>query len=159
MNASIIDPLELSSLPLLERSSLPNCPAIYFVLAGERILYIGRSVNLAQRWVSHHRWNQLTQMCPKARIAWIECNDSELLPKLEAALIERFKPELNSERVVSAVSLLKTCIGKDLRLRFKLACTAAERSMSDVVTELIEGWLEQREFPAASNQPKTKDAK
>jgi hypothetical protein len=54
---------------------------------------------------------------------------------------------------------LSTYIDKDLKLRFKLACTAAERSMSDVVTELIEGWLEQSEFPTASNQPKAKDVK
>jgi hypothetical protein len=42
---------------------------------------------------------------------------------------------------------LSTYIDKDLKLRFKLACTAKERSMSDVVTELIEGWLEEKETP------------
>jgi hypothetical protein len=49
---------------------------------------------------------------------------------------------------------LSAYIDKELKLRFKLACTAAERSMSDVVTELIEGWLEQSESSTASTQAK-----
>jgi hypothetical protein len=49
---------------------------------------------------------------------------------------------------------LSAYIDKDLKLRFKLACTAAERSMSDVVTELIEGWLEQGESSTISTQVK-----
>lgn len=49
---------------------------------------------------------------------------------------------------------LSAYIDKDLKLRFKLACTAAERSMSDVVTELIEGWLEQGESSTTSTQGK-----
>lgn len=49
---------------------------------------------------------------------------------------------------------LSAYIDKDLKLRFKLACTAAERSMSDVVTELIEGWLEQSESSTASIKAK-----
>ncbi len=44
---------------------------------------------------------------------------------------------------------LSTYIDKDLKLKFKLACTARERSMSDVVTELIEGWLEQSDPPTS----------
>lgn len=44
---------------------------------------------------------------------------------------------------------LSTYVEKELKLRFKIACTAQERSMSDVVTELIEEWLEKNEH---SNQ-------
>ncbi len=47
------------------------------------------------------------------------------------------------------MSELSTYIDKDLKLRFKLACTARERSMSDVVTDLIEGWLEENEPPTS----------
>jgi hypothetical protein len=45
---------------------------------------------------------------------------------------------------------LSTYIDKDLKLKFKLACTAKERSMSEIVTELIEGWLEEKEPPTSS---------
>jgi hypothetical protein len=44
---------------------------------------------------------------------------------------------------------LSTYIDKDLKLKFKLACTAKERSMSEIVTELIEGWLEENDTPAS----------
>jgi hypothetical protein len=44
---------------------------------------------------------------------------------------------------------LSTYIDKDLKLKFKLACTARERSMSEIVTELIEGWLEENASPTS----------
>lgn len=47
------------------------------------------------------------------------------------------------------MSELSTYIDKDLKLKFKLACTARERSMSDVVTDLVERWLEENDTPAS----------
>jgi hypothetical protein len=44
---------------------------------------------------------------------------------------------------------LSTYIDKDLKLKFKIACTAEERSMSEIVTELIEGWLEENDAPTS----------
>jgi len=41
---------ELPSLPLDARRELPATPAIYFVLAGDTVLYVGQSVSLRQRW-------------------------------------------------------------------------------------------------------------
>jgi hypothetical protein len=46
---------------------------------------------------------------------------------------------------------LSTYIDKDLKLKFKLACTAKERSMSEIVTELIEGWLEGNDTPTSDS--------
>ena len=40
---------------------------------------------------------------------------------------------------------LSSYVDKDLKLRFKLACTAKQRTMSEVITELIEEWLEENE--------------
>jgi hypothetical protein len=137
MNTCIIDPLKLPSVPLLERRSLPGCSAIYFALLGERVLYIGRSVNLAQRWLSHHRWNQLKRMYPTARIAWIECSDSELLPKLEAALIEQFSPELNNERIKGS-AVVRIVIPEEFKSRLKAQAGQMGKSMGELV-ELIAG--------------------
>jgi excinuclease UvrABC nuclease subunit len=92
-----IDPLALPSLSLVERRNLPNCPAVYFVLnSSSEILYIGGTANLAQRWLTHHRCNQLTNMGDDGiRIAWLECSEPALLPEIEAALIKHFQPSLN----------------------------------------------------------------
>lgn len=102
MDVETINPLALPYLPLLERQNLPECPAIYFVLERERILYIGRSNNLRQRWMSHHRYNELEKMAGDIRLAWLECSDRSLLPEIERALIKHFQPPLNHSRVLEA---------------------------------------------------------
>lgn len=95
LNPSTINPLTLPSLPLTNRRQLPNCPAIYFVMESDRVLYIGRAANLMQRWTSHHRTAQLESFSG-VKIAWIECSDSGLLTDIESALIEYFDPLLNN---------------------------------------------------------------
>ena len=96
MNVVEINPLTLPSLPLSERKHLPSCPAIYFVMQDDRVLYIGQTTNLAQRWATHNRLKQFAKMVGDIRVAWLECSDKALLRKVEAALIEQFKPELNT---------------------------------------------------------------
>jgi len=50
MTVEAVNPLTLPSLSLQERRSLPECAAVYFVLnSNDEILYIGGTVNLAQR--------------------------------------------------------------------------------------------------------------
>ncbi len=158
MNTSIIDPLQLPSLSLLERRSLPNCPAIYFALLGKRVLYIGRSVNLAQRWLSHHRWNQLTRMYPTARIAWIECSDSELLPQIEAALIEQFNPELNREPIEAVSSkTLSVIVSEEIQKKLERLAKSKLWSVSQTARVLIERGLEQAEAEAEAEAESKKD--
>jgi len=95
----LVNPLDLPSKPLSLRSKLPSCPAIYFVISdSDEILYIGKSINLANRWVQHHRFKQLS-LYPNARIAWLQSNEVELLFEIESSLIESFNPLLNRSRV------------------------------------------------------------
>ncbi len=70
MSTATIDPAVLPSLPLDERSALPDTPAIYFVMAGDTVIYVGQSVNLRQRWLAHHRLQQLNEH-GGCRIAWM----------------------------------------------------------------------------------------
>jgi len=46
MSTATIDPAVLPSLPLDERSALPDTPAIYFVMAGDTVLYGRQAVPL-----------------------------------------------------------------------------------------------------------------
>ncbi len=89
-----IAPAALPSLPLDERAALPDTPAIYFVLAGDTVLYIGQSVNVRQRWVAHHRLAQLNEH-GGCRIAWMTVDAAGLLGELERACIAHFEPVLN----------------------------------------------------------------
>ncbi|MCW5318952.1 MAG: plasmid partition protein ParG [Nostoc sp.] len=49
---------------------------------------------------------------------------------------------------------LSSYIDKDLKLRFKLACTAKQKTMSEVITDLIEEWLEENENPSPVKKEK-----
>lgn len=93
-----VDLLSLPSLPLADKAQLPDIFAIYFVLDGDRVLYIGKTINLRERWTTHHRLKQFKKMTVPVRIAWIECSDATLLTSIEAALIEHFQPLLNQTK-------------------------------------------------------------
>jgi excinuclease UvrABC nuclease subunit len=50
-----INPFTLPSIGIEQRTKLPDLSAVYFVIFGDEIIYIGKSVNLYQRWLAHHR--------------------------------------------------------------------------------------------------------
>ncbi|NJN13465.1 MAG: GIY-YIG nuclease family protein, partial [Richelia sp. RM1_1_1] len=102
--------IKISGLPsvyLLEKDKLPSCAAIYFVSdSNGQIIYIGRTVNLVERWREHHRFNQLKRFNRKTRvtISWISCsNDIKILSQLENEFINLYKPPLNWSKVVTPV--------------------------------------------------------
>lgn len=90
----------LPSFLLSQREKLPSISAIYCVLQGEKVLYIGQTKNLNQRWRSHHRDPEL-KIIPNARLVWLPC-PVEKLNELESQMIETLKPALNSTKVKSA---------------------------------------------------------
>ena len=94
IQASKINPSTLPSAVAAGRKHLPRRPAVYFVLDGENILYIGQSSNLFKRFVNHETWKEMGSI-DRIRIAWVECEQDDL-SKLESALISRFRPDLNS---------------------------------------------------------------
>lgn len=98
---------ELPSVYLLDKDRLPNCAAIYFVCDSKsQILYIGRTVNLVERWREHHRFNQLKRLNRKDKISiyWMTCiNDIKVLSNLETQFINKYKPPLNWTKVISPI--------------------------------------------------------
>lgn len=86
---------ELPSMPLEWYKALPKCAAVYLVLSSDNeVLYIGQSVNIQNRWRSHHIKRHLKKLYG-VRIAWLQVSDSSLLETVELALIEFLKPKLN----------------------------------------------------------------
>ena len=142
MNPSNIDFSALPSLPLTSRSGLPTCPAVYFALEGDRVLYVGRSGNLQQRWITHHRYSQLKGL-NNVRIAWLECSDPSLLPEIEAALICHFLPPLNGSAVTSPV--IRLFLDERLKEKFKRVCSIKGTSMTEEIVRFIENSVEKNE--------------
>jgi len=96
-----ITPTQLPSVPLESRAMLPKTPGIYFAIDSQgTIQYIGRSVDINQRWKQHHRCDQLEKV-GEVQIAWLEVSDTRLLSPIEKALIKWFRPPLNSEPLPS----------------------------------------------------------
>lgn len=152
-------PLNLPSVPLLERHNLPSCQSIYFVLEDGQVLYIGRTVNLNQRWAVHHILPQLKMRKGEVRIAWLECSVAELLPEIETGLIEHFQPLLN---VVKNPLRLKTAdkgiissvISKEMKERLKKYANSKGWSMSQVAGVLIEEGLKRFEAESEGKEAK-----
>lgn len=82
---------KLPSLSLSQRNSLPECPAIYFAIdLKNRVLYVGKAINLLARWKNHHRQEKLNRINRKnsIKIAWLICsNDLKLLTSTETYFI------------------------------------------------------------------------
>jgi DNA-binding XRE family transcriptional regulator len=93
----ILENLRIEELPYVmfdDRKELPSRPSIYLVTdSDQKVLYIGRSVDPAQRWASHHKYEALKNL-EGVKIAYLEVDES-LLYSIEKALIAWFKPPLN----------------------------------------------------------------
>jgi hypothetical protein len=98
-----LNPFTLPSVALDDKTELPEKPRLYFVLDDDRLLYIGKSKNMKQRWAGHHRHDQVKQMSRYPRIAFLDIDDVALL-YVERMIITRFKPILNDTRVPRASS-------------------------------------------------------
>jgi GIY-YIG catalytic domain len=120
MNMIAPESINLATLPsiaLENRRTFPQCSCIYIARSGEEILYIGKAINLAQRWRQHHRQAELESM-EEVKITWLEVSDPGLLPVVEKALIQYFKPQLNGQSV--AVHQRKQNLERaDYKTRFK----------------------------------------
>jgi hypothetical protein len=90
----------LPNLKLLEKQALPECSAIYFVIASDLVLYVGLATNLRTRWQNHHRLPQLEAVNKRSevRLFWLSC-DRDRLNELERQYIEYYCPSLNQTKV------------------------------------------------------------
>lgn len=117
---SEFDLSKLPSLPLSQRDSLPICTAIYFATDSKnRVLYVGKAINLLNRWKNHHRQEQLNRINRKnkIKIAWLHCsNNLALLANTETYFIEFYQPLLNRTSVpAKTITPAETVLQQTLR--------------------------------------------
>jgi hypothetical protein len=144
INPESLDLKALPSMPLSDRRNLPIISCIYFALSSGKVQYIGRSANLQQRWIQHHRQQYLDI---NSNIAWLEISNIDLLPQIEAALIEWFKPPLNREFADSAIKKIATksgkarivvCVEDDLKQSLEILAKRQRRSLSNFIEVLCQ---------------------
>ena len=96
INPELLDLSTLPSVNLELKAQLPTESAIYFAIDSQGVIqYIGKAINVKQRWANHHRLNQLKSI-GNIRIAYLFV-DADLLLTVEEALIQWFKPLLFTE--------------------------------------------------------------
>lgn len=78
-----------------DRKFMPAKPGVYFLMQGRKCLYVGQSINLCGRWVSHGKLSELESL-KGVFIAWKRTAKKEL-NFLEWYLIETLKPRLNRQ--------------------------------------------------------------
>ncbi len=110
---------KLPSLFLSQKDNLPQCPAIYFAIDSQnRVLYVGKAVNLLARWKNHHRQEQLNKISRrnKIKIAWLSCSTQlDILTNIETYFINFYQPLLNktsvpAKTVIPAETVLQSAL-------------------------------------------------
>ncbi len=77
--------------------NLPSISAIYRVWHRDRVVYVGQTKNLKQRWQQHHILPKLLgHYGMDWRLDWIEINEANLT-RAEAFSYRHFRPVLNQK--------------------------------------------------------------
>jgi excinuclease UvrABC nuclease subunit len=76
-------------------SDLPPVSAIYHVFHQGRVVYVGQTMNLKQRWRNHHIHHELHKRYGNDwHVEWVEVSVLNL-DRAEAYAYREFRPELN----------------------------------------------------------------
>lgn len=156
INPKTLDIKTLPWLPLEEKAAFPKKSAIYFAIDSQgTVQYIGRSANVRQRWGNHHKYDVLSEI-GNVKIAYLFVDAVELLPKIEAALIEWFNPPLNflaptpndiEEKPIPSLKI--NFPSRELKDKFKATCALNSRNMNEVIIEFVMKYIEQQEKNSA----------
>lgn len=102
MSRMKINPFNLPFFLFKDRRQLPSDQkGVYFVLSGEKVVYVGKTTtSFFARWSGHHRAKQILEMFPDSRISYLKVDgDSAEIHQLEASFIDSFHPLLNNQPV------------------------------------------------------------
>jgi len=80
---------------LSQRHSLPDYPAVYLVMEGDRVLYIGNTAELKMNPLRSSVLQELEGKGDNIRLCRVECSEVSLLSVIQGALIKVLQPELN----------------------------------------------------------------
>ena len=87
------DILNLNRVRHRDKKLLPQAACIYFAVAKDVVLYIGKTENLNKRWIGHHKDYALSSI-DDVYIYYLQVDIGDL-SIYEGSLIRRFNPALN----------------------------------------------------------------
>ncbi|MDJ0718209.1 MAG: GIY-YIG nuclease family protein [Prochloraceae cyanobacterium] len=116
-------------------NKLPEVPAIYFVFASNRLLYIGRANNLRKKWDKHHRLEQFSLM-RDVKIAWFKYEPNINL-LIEASLIELLDAPNCSEELLEEFPGVINIVDRQLLEAVRERCEQEKISQTEFMVKAI----------------------
>jgi excinuclease UvrABC nuclease subunit len=88
--------LSLPTVDIHDRHAIPKLPAVYFLVTSDKILYIGGTKNLFNRWRNADQHNKYSEaVSAKARLAWVTVQTEEEAFALEKETVKALQPIWN----------------------------------------------------------------
>lgn len=134
--------VNLDGLPFLllaDVRKLPNCPAVYFVLASDgKCIYVGSTKSLARRWLQHDKREKFIEN-GAFKVVWVELPENSLISR-ERAYVECLQPILNRKTPMETGTVKIALVGGSLAVRIpQHAVRALDIKKGDeAIVELIE---------------------
>lgn len=88
------------------KGRMPEVPAVYGVAHNNKIIYIGQTTNIKQRFASHHHRSDFDKLQNELIIFWFTI-DPEFLRDTEKVCIDLSEPELNGVGVEGAPTQIR----------------------------------------------------
>lgn len=128
----------MNTIALEERREFPEVPCIYMAIDTDNIIqYIGKTVNLNQRWQAHHRYKQLEEL-GNVKITYIKLKETLDLDIIEEELIELLNPVLNNSEIAGkSTKKVQTFIPEEIKDQFKEVCEKEGHTMSSAIKVFV----------------------
>lgn len=90
---------EWGCVPIESTDDLPKIQGIYMVIEDDDILYVGKSINIHQRWKNGHHKQRKFYGHQEAAIIWVELpvTDRGSLTTLERYYIQKHTPQYQGQ--------------------------------------------------------------
>lgn len=147
MLIQLIDTMMLPSLVWSNRADVPDISAVYFVMKGDEVLYVGSTNSMRQRWKwdLHHKLEKFEQ-AGADRITWYACPEEDIR-YFEDNMIRHLGPALNRPSLYpdlpNGIDTLMCTVHLPLPLADAYRKLAQEhrRHLSGQLLEALEDWM------------------
>lgn len=118
----------IPNVKVIERSKLPQQPAIYFVFTpNKELLYVGKTDNLQKRWNNHHKYQYFIETSLESRIGYFTLSSIEDVSNIIEEL-QNESLETPSDNVLVTNNQFKELEGKHYALKREFDITFSSLS-------------------------------
>lgn len=130
---------ELPSVPLRERSSLPDIPGVYFIIRELEVLYVGSTWRSVRVRMAHHQSvGKFALESGDLQVAWLLTDDPTKIRDIERSCISELNPTLNIQkgsrkRYVEPLEMVFGAVPARVAAAIRALAASEQRSVSQIV--------------------------